>query len=66
MYVIVALAYLILKDPYSQIQEQSLEQRMNNMFLDISVVIFITFDRLGKTVHDLIKEAKSKIESKSE
>lgn len=66
MYCLVAVVSLKLNDPYTQLSAhvESPEYKLSNMFLNIDVVIFITLDRLGKTITELLREAKRKTESK--
>lgn len=60
MYLVVAVTYFVMKDPNSLMIEQTFENKLDIMFLDILVVVFITLDRVGKVIIEILREAKEK------
>lgn len=60
MFSIVAAAYLFLKDPNSLMIIQVEEIKLETVFIDIMVVVFITLDRLGKVIIEILREADIK------
>lgn len=68
MYILVALINFKLNDPYSQLTRnvESSEFKLDNMILNIDTVIFITLDRLGKTIIEILREALRKKKNEAE